>query len=83
MMKKGSIYVRARWDAEAGMWVATSEDIPGLVTEAPTQQELLDRLLVMIPELIEADKELQEEFALPEVPLVVMHERLTKVRLRA
>jgi predicted RNase H-like HicB family nuclease len=26
--------VDAHWDSEAGVWVAESEDIPGLVTEA-------------------------------------------------
>ncbi len=28
--------VEAFWDAEAAVWVATSEDVPGLATEAET-----------------------------------------------
>jgi hypothetical protein len=26
--------IRAQWDSEAGVWVAESEDVPGLVAEA-------------------------------------------------
>jgi predicted RNase H-like HicB family nuclease len=52
----GSLYrVQAIWDAEAAVWVATSDDVPGLVTEAPTIEALADKLRTMIPELLEAN----------------------------
>lgn len=44
--------VQAFWDAEAEVWVATSEDLPGLVTEASTIEILTQKLREMIPELI-------------------------------
>ncbi|MBO1047864.1 MAG: DUF1902 domain-containing protein [Dolichospermum sp. DEX182a] len=44
--------VEAFWDAEAEVWVATSEDIPGLVTETSTIDILTEKLRVMIPELL-------------------------------
>jgi predicted RNase H-like HicB family nuclease len=44
--------IQAFWDAEASVWVATSEDIPGLVTEASTIELLTQKLKVIIPELI-------------------------------
>lgn len=44
--------VDAFWDGEAGVWVATSEDLPGLVTEAETVEMLMDKLRVMIHELM-------------------------------
>jgi predicted RNase H-like HicB family nuclease len=47
--------VKAEWDDEAGVWVAQSDDVPGLATEAPTQEALLAKLKVMLPELIEAN----------------------------
>lgn len=34
------------------MWVATSDDIPGLVTEAETIEALSQKLRIMIPELL-------------------------------
>ncbi|WP_017316887.1 DUF1902 domain-containing protein [Mastigocladopsis repens] len=44
--------VQAFWDWEAQVWVATSEDVPGLVTEASTTEVLTQKLREMIPELI-------------------------------
>lgn len=45
--------VRADWDSEAKVWVATSEDIPGLATEAETVEALLAKLETMVPEMLE------------------------------
>lgn len=50
--------VTAQWDDEARVWVATSEDIPGLVTEAATLDELRDRVLAVASELIEENAHL-------------------------
>ncbi len=47
------VEVRAIWDDEVSVWVATSEDVPGLVTEAATAEELEEKLLVLVPELLE------------------------------
>ena len=44
--------VRAEWDNEALVWVATSDDVPGLVTEAPSIEVLVDHLRIIIPELM-------------------------------
>ena len=41
------------WDAEADVWVATSEDVPGLVLESGSFDALLERIKYAIPELIE------------------------------
>lgn len=45
--------VQAFWDPEARVWVAESPDVPGLVTEAATLEDLLNKLSVMVPELLE------------------------------
>lgn len=45
--------VIARWDNEAGVWVAESDDVPGLVAEAESPNTLGDKLRVLIPELLE------------------------------
>jgi hypothetical protein len=45
--------VEATWDDEAQVWVAMSANIPGLVTEARTYQTLLEKLRVLVPELLE------------------------------
>jgi predicted RNase H-like HicB family nuclease len=48
-------FVRAEWDAEAAVWVATSDDVPGLITEAATIEALDAKLKSMLPELLEAN----------------------------
>jgi len=45
--------VRAEWDPDASVWVVVESDVPGLCTEASTQEELVAKLRVMIPELLE------------------------------
>ena len=45
--------VQAHWDAEAGVWWAESNDIPGLVTEAKTFDELVSNVCALIPDLLE------------------------------
>jgi predicted RNase H-like HicB family nuclease len=48
-------FIRAEWDGEAQVWVATSDDVPGLATEADTLEALSTKLETMIPELLEAN----------------------------
>ena len=47
------LIITADWDEEAGVWVASSEDILGLATEADTLEALRDKLADLVPELIE------------------------------
>jgi len=47
------IVVHARWDDEAGVWVAESAQVPGLITEAETLEHLATKLETLIPELLE------------------------------
>jgi predicted RNase H-like HicB family nuclease len=46
------LFVRAEWDEEAAVWVATSDDVPGLATESATLEALVDKLKDLIPELL-------------------------------
>ena len=50
-----SYVVRATWDDEAKVWVAVSDDVPGLVAEAPSMEKLIKKLRVLIPEMLEAN----------------------------
>jgi predicted RNase H-like HicB family nuclease len=49
------IVVHADWDPEAGVWVATTQDIRGLVTEADSIEMLRAKLPGMILDLLEED----------------------------
>ena len=50
-----TLVIRAFWDDDARVWVATSDDVPGLATEADTLDALVNKLQVMIPELLYAN----------------------------
>jgi len=54
-MQQKPLFIRAEWDEEAGVWVATSEEVPGLATEGQTLEGLIEKLKVMIPELLDAN----------------------------
>jgi predicted RNase H-like HicB family nuclease len=45
--------VKLTWDSEASVWVATSDDVPGLVLESNSYDALIEKVKVAIPELID------------------------------
>jgi hypothetical protein len=47
------IIIQARWDGEASVWLATSEDVPGLVVEADTWPGMINEVQLVLPELLE------------------------------
>jgi predicted RNase H-like HicB family nuclease len=47
-----TVVVNVEWDPEAKVWVAESNDVPGLATGADTLEELIERLKVAIPEML-------------------------------
>lgn len=44
--------VHAEWDDDAGVWMATSEDVPGLCVQADTLDELIAIATALAPELL-------------------------------
>ena len=54
-MLKKPLFVRVERDEEAKVWAATSDDVPGFATEEDTMVDLIDKLKVIIPELLVAN----------------------------
>ena len=44
--------VNLSWDTDASVWVATSEDIKGLVLESGSLDVLIERVRMTVPELL-------------------------------
>lgn len=44
--------INLTWDEESKVWIATSDDIPGLVLESGSFDALLERIRFAAPELI-------------------------------
>ncbi len=50
------------WDEEAQVWVATSEDVFGLATEAQSLEDLSKKLKIIIPELLILNQQISETY---------------------
>lgn len=73
--------IKAEWDAEAGVWVASSDDVPGLATGADTLEELIAKLKGVIPELLEENGLLIA--GSDDVPFAIVAERVEHARRAA
>jgi len=78
-MAEHTYTVKAEWDDEASVWVAEGEDVPGLVTEAATLERLMEKLRVMVPEMLELNGVLPADAAAM-APFRLIAERLEQPR---
>ena len=60
MMAKQYV-VTVEWDDEARVYVATSDDVPGLVAEAPTLDQIREKVLALVPDLLESNAHLMSD----------------------
>lgn len=51
--------INLTWDNEENVWIAESEDVPGLVLESGSFDALIERVRFAIPELLELNKNTQ------------------------
>jgi hypothetical protein len=70
------IIVRASWDDEAEVWVASSKDIDGLSVEAPTLEGLEPKVVAALSDLIELNG---IDSDLAEIPVHIMAEQLLRI----
>lgn len=68
--------VKLNRDDEADVWVATSDDIPGLVLESGSFDALLERVRFAVPELLQLNSDRREILT-----LTFLSERHEKVAL--
>ena len=47
--------INLMWDNEAAVWIATSQNIPGLVLESGSLDALIERVHFAAPELLAAN----------------------------
>ena len=59
-----SYRIKMHWDNEAAVWIATSQDVPGLVLESGSFDALLERVRYAIPELLELNGKTPSAYSL-------------------
>ena len=74
-MARGLILVKAAYDADAAVWFVESSDLEGVNAEAPSLEELLQKLPGVILDLLE-----EEGCDDAEVPVELVAHASTRVR---
>ena len=49
------ITVSLSWDEESSVWIAESQEIPGLILESGSFDALVERVKIAVPDLLESD----------------------------
>ncbi|MEO3434976.1 DUF1902 domain-containing protein [Inquilinus sp. CAU 1745] len=68
--------VIAKWDGEACGWYVDESDVPGLVTEAATFEQLVANIRDLVPDLLAVNSRNQQDRPGHKVPIHVMADRL-------
>jgi len=71
-----SIIVKAEWDAEAKVWVATTDDVAGFVTEADSFEALQPKVMAVLGDLIELNG---FDSDLAEIPVHIVASRIERI----
>jgi hypothetical protein len=59
-----TLHIDARWDGEAGVWIATSGEVPGLVVEAASWPSMIEEVRLVLPELLELEGQATSDLSL-------------------
>jgi predicted RNase H-like HicB family nuclease len=80
-MVERSFTLRAHWDSDAKVYWAESDDVPGLVTESATFDQLVANVMELVPELLRLNDHPRARDA--ELPIQVTIDRQEILRLSA
>ena len=81
-MAERKFVVHGAWDPDAGVWIATSDDVPGLCCEAANFDALIEIVVALVPELLRANG-VEMPPGTDEIPIEMVGERREMVRLVA
>ena len=73
-----SVQVAVEWDDEAGVWVATSDDVPGLTAEHADFRALQGIVLELIPVLLVENDMLPDLHGQQQLPVHIAASALAK-----
>jgi hypothetical protein len=71
-----SIIVKAEWDRDAKVWVATTEDVTGFVAEAQSIEALQPKVMAVLADLIELNG---IDCDLAEIPVHILASRTDRL----
>jgi hypothetical protein len=68
--------ILAHWDPKASVWWAESEDVPGLIAEADTIEQLVGDVRDLVPELLRLNLDRHD----PHILLNIVADRAEELR---
>jgi Domain of unknown function (DUF1902) len=71
-------HIRCEWDKEASVWYVAESNVPGLCTEAPTEEAMIEKLTVLVPELLELNSAGKPT---DDVPVTLLWKREQELRI--
>lgn len=79
-MSKLKYKVNAFWDEQAQVWVAESESVLGLATEAETLEALTQKLRILVPELLQLNGMIEDP-SVREIEIEIISHRQETVQI--
>jgi hypothetical protein len=79
-MNQTDYQIETFWDESAQVWIATSEDVFGLATEANNWEDLMLKLKIIIPELLIVNKQTSTDYQ-GEISLTIISRRQELIKV--
>lgn len=79
-MSKLKYKVNAFWDEQAQVWVAESDSVLGLATEAETLEALTQKLRILVPELLQLNGMIEDP-SVREIEIEIISHRQETVQI--
>lgn len=79
-MSKLKYKVNVFWDEKAQVWVAESDSVLGLATEAETLEALTQKLRILVPELLQLNGMI-EDTSVREIEIEIISHRQETVQI--
>lgn len=80
-MSRKRFKVIACYDDEAGVWFIQETDVPGLTAEAKTVEEMMQKLDVRIPEMLELNHHLLNKEIIDKAPYELVTHQVAEARV--
>jgi len=75
-----TIIVKAEWFEEDGVWIAQSDDVPGLAGQSESLEKLRPKVIAMISDLIELN---HMQIQLSEIPVLFVAQVMERMKVPA
>lgn len=55
------ITIQVEWNEESAAWLASSDDVPGLIVESASYQELIEIIEDLLPDFVDSSAQIEQK----------------------